>query len=92
MISLEDCIAMSGLDESELAAIMEHEHVPEIEAAAIASDLLHQPGGRDEVRKMMVEDIRAARSRGDMRHAAALLGTLRRFLEEYPEACLARGP
>jgi hypothetical protein len=34
MISLEDCIAMSGLNEQEIMAIAEHEHVPEIAAAA----------------------------------------------------------
>jgi hypothetical protein len=30
MISLEDCIGMCGLDENEVAAISEHEHIPEI--------------------------------------------------------------
>jgi hypothetical protein len=42
MISLEDRIAMCGLDADEVQAIMEHEGVSEIEAAAIASDLLHK--------------------------------------------------
>ena len=37
MISLEDCIGMCGLDENEVAAISEHEHIPEISAAALAS-------------------------------------------------------
>jgi len=37
MISLEDCIGMCGLDENEVAAISEHEHIPEIAAAALAS-------------------------------------------------------
>jgi hypothetical protein len=40
MISLEDCISMCGLDENEVAAIAEHEHIPEIAAAALASYLL----------------------------------------------------
>ena len=35
MISLEDCIALCGLTEQEVMAIAEHEHVPEIAAAAI---------------------------------------------------------
>ena len=36
MISIEDCIAMCGLTEQEVMAIAEHEHVPEIAAAAMA--------------------------------------------------------
>ncbi|MGB8363577.1 MAG: hypothetical protein ACLQUZ_18775 [Rhizomicrobium sp.] len=45
MISREDCLAMCGLDEGEVAAIAEHEHVPEIAAAALAGYLLHKAGG-----------------------------------------------
>lgn len=88
MISIEDCIAMSGLDADEIAAIMEHEHVPEIEATAIASELLHRKGGADEIREILVDDLRDARRRGEYRHAAVLLAALRRFLHEHPEAAL----
>lgn len=88
MISLEDCIAMCGLDEDEVAAIVEHEHVPPIEAAAIASDLIQTPGGAARIRAMLVDDMRRAHRRGEATHAAALLATLRRFLHEHPEAGL----
>jgi hypothetical protein len=30
MITLQDCIAMCDLDEAEVLAIAEHEHIPEI--------------------------------------------------------------
>ena len=43
MISLEDCIAFCGLDKDEVAAISEHEHIPEIAATALADYLLKQP-------------------------------------------------
>jgi hypothetical protein len=88
MISLEDCIAMCGLDEDEVAAIVEHEHVPPVEACAIASDLMHRPEGPALVRAILVDDMRAARERGDMHHAATLLATLRRFMHEHPEAAV----
>jgi hypothetical protein len=88
MISIEDCVAMCGLDADEIAAIVEHEHVPEIEATAIASELLQREGGAAEIRKMLVDDLRAARQRGEHRHAAVLLATLRRFLHEHPEGAL----
>jgi hypothetical protein len=35
MITLEDCIALCGLSEQEVQAIAEHEHIPEIAAAAM---------------------------------------------------------
>jgi hypothetical protein len=85
MISIEDCIAMCGLDPDQVAAIMEHEHVVEIEATAIASDLLHREGGPDAIRHMLVDDVRAAQQRGDHRHAAELLAALRHFLQEHPQ-------
>ena len=45
MITLEDCIAMCGLTEQEVSAIAEHEHIPEIAAAALAQYLLGQERG-----------------------------------------------
>lgn len=55
MISLEDCIAFSDLDEDEVAAIGEHEHIPDIAATALANYLLKQPHGGDAIRKMIVD-------------------------------------
>jgi|GEM_PF-1079890 hypothetical protein len=60
MISLEDCIAFSGLDEDEVAAIGEHEHIPDIAATALANYLLKQPHGGDAIREMIVDDIHQA--------------------------------
>jgi len=34
MITIQDCIDMSGLDEAEILALAEHEHISEIAAAA----------------------------------------------------------
>jgi hypothetical protein len=86
MITLEDCIGMCGLDAAELAAISEHEHVPEMAAAALGNYLLHRAGGAREIRRMLIEDVRDALHRKDTRHAAELVGALRHFLEQHPEA------
>ena len=86
MISLEDCIAMSGLNEKEVMAIAEHEHVPEIAAAAMARYLLKEPNGAEKIRDMIRDDIHAALSRGDKDHASELLMVLRHFLATHPEA------
>ena len=86
MISLEDCIGMCGLDENEVAAIAEHEHIPEIAAAALASYLLNQPHGGEAIRTMIIDDIRKALDEGHIKHAAELFMALRHFLEQHPDA------
>ena len=86
MITLEDCVALCGLNEQEVKAIAEHEHVPEIAATAIARYLLKQPHGAEKIRDMMRDDIDEALARGDKDHASELLMVLRHFLETHPEA------
>ena len=74
MITLEDCVALCGLTEEEVLAIAEHEHLPEIAAAALASYLVQQKHhGLDIVRHMIADDIRTAQARGDNEHVLVLL-------------------
>lgn len=99
MITLEDCIAFCGLTEQEVLAIAEHEHIPEVAAAAFAEYLLNRPTGVGQIRDMICEDIRAALDRRDNKHAAELCTALRHFLDCHPEgkcseprpACCPRG-
>ncbi len=86
MITLEDCIEFCGLTKEEVLAIAEHEHVPEIAAAALASYLLCQDHGIDKIREMIVDDIRRAQFCGDRKHVLNLLHVLHHFLEAHPEA------
>ena len=85
MISLEDCIGLCGLDDDEVAAISEHEHIPEIAAAALANYLLTQPHGGETIRTMIIDDIHKALDEGRVGHAAELFMALRHFLEQHPE-------
>ena len=86
MLSLEDCIALCGLDENEVLAIAEHEHIPEIAAAALAGYLVRQPHGGEKIRTMIIDDIRKALDERRINHATELFMALRHFLEEHPEA------
>jgi len=86
MISFEDCVAMCGLDRDEVAAVAEHEHIPEIAAAALANFILTRAGGEREIRKMLVDDIHASLDAGKIRHAAELMMALRHFLAHHPGA------
>ena len=86
MISFEDCAAMCGLDMDEITAIAEHEHVPELAAAALGNYLLHRAGGEAEIRRMLVDDIRAALAEKRLEHGTELLMALRHFMSEHPGA------
>ncbi len=59
MISLEDCVGLSGLIEEEILAIAEHE-IPEIAASALGQYLSRQERGIEQIRDMIVHDIRQA--------------------------------
>lgn len=85
MITIEDCIGLSGLREDEILALAEHEHIPEIAAAALGAYLLHKPHGANRIREMIEDDIRAANERGDRAHANELFMALRHFLYEHRE-------
>ena len=90
MICLQDCIALCGLSEEEVLAIAEHEHIPEIAAAAVAQYLLRRDQGALKIRDMIVDDVHAAQRRGDKTHVQTLLHVLHHFLKDHPEA-LPRG-
>jgi hypothetical protein len=85
MISLEDCLALCGLTKDEVLALAEHEHIPEIAAAALGQYLLNKPNGCETIRDMIGEDIHWARWRGDGSHAQELTLTLQHFVSSHPK-------
>lgn len=89
MISKEDIVALSGLTQDEIDAIAEHEHLTDCMAATLGQYLLHIDHGAGRIRAMMVDDLRAARHKGDHEHARCLLLSLRQFLHDYPEGRLS---
>jgi hypothetical protein len=87
MITLADCIGLCGLTEEEVLAIAEHEHLPEIAAAALAEYLLSGEQGSERVRDMIIDDIRQAQLVGtDKDKILMLLHVLHHFLKAHPEA------
>ena len=85
MITLDDCVALCGLTNDEVSALAEHEHIPDMAAAALGQCLLTQPGGCQIIRDMIADDMRWARQRGDERHADELALTLKQFVSSHPE-------
>jgi S-ribosylhomocysteine lyase LuxS involved in autoinducer biosynthesis len=84
MISKDDILDMCDLDRDEIEAIAEHEHIPDVAAAALGDYLIHQVHGAERVRDMIVDDIRTAIERQDRGHASSLYMALQHFLTEHP--------
>ena len=88
MLTIEDCIALSELTENEILAIAEHEHVPEMIALEMGNYLLRRPDGETCIKGIILDDIRRAQEKGDMKHAARLKLVLRHFTETHPSGGL----
>jgi hypothetical protein len=86
MISLVDCVALSGLSEEEIGAIAEHEHVSEAVACGLAQYLSQAKSGEGVIRDMIIDDLRAARARGNDDHVRELLHVLHHYLRTHPDA------
>lgn len=85
MITREDCIGFCGLSEREVLALAEHEHIPEIAAAALGQHLLHQEDGCRRIAAMIADDVNWAAASGDQRHAEELRATLGEFVGANPK-------
>jgi hypothetical protein len=83
VLTFEDCLGLCELSEEEIRAIAEHEHVPDIVALELGSYLLRGPDGDLLVSHMLIDDIRAAAGRGDVRRAVHLKKALRHFIHEH---------
>lgn len=86
MLTLQDCIELSELTEDEILAIAEHEHLSEMAALEMGNYLVHTENGEKRIKRMIVDDIRAARERGDLKHAATLRLALKHFVQTHPVA------
>ena len=84
MLTREDCLALCELSEEEVVAIVEHEHLPEMIAIEMGQYLCHTPDGEARIERMIIEDINAARSSGNIAHIAKLVSVLRHFVETHP--------
>jgi hypothetical protein len=70
MVPLEDCLALCELTEDEVVAIAEHEHLPDTVALEMGSYLVQGPGGEVRIQRIIIDDISAARQRGDLVRAS----------------------
>ena len=86
MISFEDCVTLCRLSPDEVSAIAEHEHIPEMAATALANYLVNRERGPEQIRDMIVDDIRVALDARRIEHAAMLFSALQHYLSSHSEA------
>jgi hypothetical protein len=86
MLTYEDCLGMSALTQEEVEAIAEHEHCPEIIALELGNYLVHTDDGQPRIRRMILDDIAKAESRGEIVHAAKLKLVLQNFCRRFPQS------
>jgi hypothetical protein len=78
MLCLDDCLDFCELEQDEVEAIAEHEHVPVIVAAEIGCELLKSNDG------VVLDDIELALAHGRTEHATELAMTYRHFQGAHP--------
>ena len=83
MLTLEECIALSELTEDEVLAIAEHEHIPQMAAVEMGHYLIASPDGRARIKRMILDDMQAARDHGDRQHLTTLKLVLKHFVDTH---------
>lgn len=83
MLTIAECLDFCGLTEDEVLAIAEHENLDEMAAIALAGYLTQTVEGERRIKRMIVDDIAAAQTRGDHRHAATLKLALKHFVATH---------
>lgn len=86
MITLDDIEDMSCLSREEIAAIAEHEGIPDLNASCLGEYLMHLHKGPQHVQQMICEDIRKALHADNTAHAKELFTVLKHFIADHPEA------
>ena len=92
MINMSDIMDMTDLTHEEIAAVAEHEGLPDVSAAALSQYMMHAHRGPQKVLRMISEDIRSALRSDDVAHARDLYAVLHHFVETHPEAARGADP
>lgn len=84
MLSLDDCIGMSGLTEEEITIIAEHEHLSLIVAAELGHTLLKTPRGVFTLKGYIADVLEQAKLAGKRDKAKRVDLVLTRFNASHP--------
>jgi hypothetical protein len=84
MITLQECLDFSDLNEDEIHVIAEHERVPEIVAAEMGHALLQTPKGVYQIRQFLLEELERAKLAGHKEKARRIDQAITRFVAAHP--------
>lgn len=86
MLTYQDCVGLTGLEEGEIEAIAYHECLPEIVAAEFGCCLVDQVGGELIIDQMIRDDIESANRHHHPKVAMHWQTVLQRFEAAHPQA------
>jgi len=84
MLTLQECLDFSELNEDEIHVIAEHERVPQIIAAEMGYTLLKSPKGIYQIRQLLLEELERAKLAGQADKARRIDQTITRFVAAHP--------
>ena len=84
MLTLQDCVGISGLTPEEVGVIAEHDRVPEIVATEIGNALLTTPQGTYMLRRYILELLERAAEQGQLGREQRLRDVLTNFNAAHP--------
>ncbi len=85
MITLRDCVDLSGIEPDEIEAVAEHEKLPFIVAMEKGSWMLEQSWGPSAIRQIIQDDVAVAEAHGAWRHVRELRMTYQVADHRLPE-------
>lgn len=85
MLSIVDIIGMCECTEEEIAAVALHEHIPDSVAAELANYIITAEDGVPMLRKIIIEDIEIAKSKGHTDQVKQLNEVLKHFIATHPD-------
>lgn len=84
MLALQDLLDYCDLDEGEIKAIAEHEHIPLAVAVEMGECLLGSPEGVCRLHAMISENMDHAKRCGEIHHVKELETTYRHLQRTHP--------
>lgn len=85
MLTYQDCVGMCELNEDEIRAIAEHEHLPELVALELGQYLAQTSDGQLAIRRMILDDIGVAEAAGNQEKVLRLKGAMKHFVDTHPD-------
>lgn len=83
MVSLQECMDLSGLDQEAVEIIARRQHVPDIVAAEMGYTLCRTPEGLRQLRRLIRDDLKRAARDGDLQRSLRLNRVLAQFNARY---------